>query len=65
MCLTIRLTILASSTEIKLMLYSQFTVSALMWSAKAYIYLRISLVLLTVLCMYIIYPSVESEDMSG
>ena len=60
MCLTLCVTILASTTEIKLVLYSQCTVVAPVWSAKASIYLQINLVFLTALYIHIIYPSVES-----
>ena len=60
MCLSLGVTILASTTEINIVLSSKCTVGAPVKSAKAYMYLRISLVLLTALYMHIIYPSVES-----
>ena len=43
------------------MFYYQGTVSAPVWSDKAYIYLRISLFFLAALYMHLVYPSVESE----
>ena len=64
MCLTLGLTILASTTEIKRELSSQCTVGAPVWSAKSSMYLRITLVLLTALYMHIVYISVESEATS-
>ena len=65
MCLTLVVTILASTTEIKLVLSSQCTVCAPLWISKASMYLRKTLVLLTAFYMYLISPSVESEDISG
>ena len=61
MFLTLGVTILASTTEIQLVLYSHCTASTSVFSAKAYMYLRITLVFLAVLYMYLIYSSVESE----
>ena len=43
------------------MLYFQCTVGAPVWSAKASMYLRIALVLLTAFYMHLIYLSVESD----
>ena len=43
-CLTLGVTILASTTEIKIMLYSQCTVVAPVWSARDSMYLWITLV---------------------
>ena len=56
MCLTIGVTLLVSTTEIKLVLSPQCTVDAPMQSAKASMYLRIVLVFLKALYMHIIYP---------
>ena len=44
MCLTLGATLLASTTDIQLVLYSQCTVGGPVWSAKAYMYLRITFV---------------------
>ena len=57
MCLTLGVTLLASTTEIQLVLSSQYTVVAPVWSAKASMYLLIALILLTSLYMHLIYPS--------
>ena len=62
---TLRVTILASTTEILLVLYSRFTVGTPVYSSKAYMYIRISLVFLKALYMHLIFPSVESEATSG
>ena len=56
MPLTLGVIILASTTEIQLVLYLKYTVGAPVWSAKDYMHLRIALVLLTELCMHIIIP---------
>ena len=56
MCLTLGITISDSTTEIQLLLYSNFTIDAPVCSAKAYMYLRITLVLLTSLYMHIFSP---------
>ena len=64
-CLTLGVTILYSTTEIQLVLSSQCTVGAQLWSDKASTYLRIALVLLTELYMHLMYPSVESEAITG
>ena len=65
MCLTPGVTILASTTEIHLVLYSQCTVGAPVWIDKASMYLRITLVFLTDLYTHLIYPAVESDAISG
>ena len=49
MCLTIEVNILASTTEIKLVFYSQCTVGEPVWIDKASMYLRITLVFLIAL----------------
>ena len=63
--LTLGVTLLASTIEIQIVISSQCTVSAPVWRAKDFIYLRITLVLLTALYMYIIYPSVDSKAIAG
>ena len=65
MRLTLGVTILAPKTEIQLVLYSQCTVSAPVWGAKASMYLRMTLVLFTDLYMHLISTSVYSDDISG
>ena len=65
MCLTLGVTLLASTIEIKLVLSYECTVGLLVWSAKASMYLRINLVFLTALYMYLISSSVELESISG
>ena len=65
MCLTIGVTIFASTTEIKLYLSSQCTIGAPVWSAKDSMYLRITLVFFTDFYMHLIYPSLESDAISG
>ena len=47
MCLTLGVTLLASTTKIQLVLYSQYNVGAPLWIAKAYMYLQITLVFFT------------------
>ena len=64
-CLTLGVTILASTTEIKAAFSSQCTVGEPVWSAKDSMYLLMALFLLTDLHMHIIYPSAESEAMDG
>ena len=61
MCLTPGVTILASTTERQLVLSYQWTVGAPVWSAKASIYLWITLVLFTAVYMHLISPSLESD----
>ena len=58
---TLGVTLLASTTEIQLVLSSQCTVYAPVWSDKAYMYLRINSVFLTDLYMHLISPSFESD----
>ena len=65
MYLNIGETLLASTTEIQLVLYSQYNVVAPVWSEKDSMYLRITLVFLTALYMHLIYPSVESDAIAG
>ena len=65
MCLTQVGTLLASTTEIQLVLSSQCTVGAPVLSSKASMYLQITLVFLTALYMRLIYPSVESDYIAG
>ena len=65
MCLTIGVTLLDSTTEIQLVLYSQCNVGAPVWSDRYFIYLRITLVFLTSLYMHIISPLVDSEAIAG
>ena len=65
MCLTLGVTLLASTQEIQLVLSSQFTVGAPLWSSKASMYLWITLVFLTDLYMHLISPSVESDAIAG
>ena len=65
MCLTLGLIFLASTTEIQLVLSSQFNVGSPLWIDKASMYLRVTLVFLTDLYMHLISPSVESEAIDG
>ena len=65
MCLALGVTILASTTEIKLVLSSQCTVGEPVWNDRASMYLQITLVLFKTLIMHIVSPSVESEDIAG
>ena len=65
MCLTLGVSILASTTEIQILLSSQCTVHESVWSAKATMQCQISVVFLIALYMYLIYPSVESEATAG
>ena len=64
-CLTIGVTILASTTEMQLVLSSKCNVGAPVWSAKASVYRWIALFFLTDFYMHIIYPSVDSEATAG
>ena len=59
-CLTIVVTILSSTTEVQLVLSSQFTAGSPVWNDKYYMNLRIALVFLTALYSHLISPSVES-----
>ena len=63
--LTLGLTILASKTEMQIVLSYKCTVGTPLWSARASMYLCITLVFLTALYMHIISPSVESDYISG
>ena len=65
MCLTLGVTLLDPTTEIQLVLSSQCNVGSPLWSAKASIYLRITLVFLTDLYMHLISPSVDSDAIAG
>ena len=65
MCLTIGVTLLASTTEIQRVLSSQSTVCVPVWSATASIYIGINLTFLTALYMHLISASVESDDIAG
>ena len=58
-------TILASIKQIQLMLSSQYTVGAPVWSAKDSMYIRITLFFLTALYMHIIYPYVQLDSIYG
>ena len=58
-------TILSSTTEIQIVLSSQCNVGAPVWSVKASIYLRITLVFLIDLYMHLISPSLESYAIAG
>ena len=64
MCLTIGVTLLDSTIEKQLVLYSQFTVVAPMWSDKASTYLRKTLAFLTALNIHLISTSVDSDDIA-
>ena len=65
MCLTLGLTILASTTEIQRVLYSQYTVGSIVLSAKVSMYRRIALVLCTYLYLHLISSPVDSEVTPG
>ena len=65
MCLTLGVTILASTTEIQFVLYYQCTVGAPVWSAQDSMYLQIPLFLFTAFNMHLISPSVDSEAIAG
>ena len=65
MCLTLGVTILSSTTERQLLLYSQCTVGALVWSAKVSAKLHIDLFLLKALKINLVYLPVESEYTTG
>ena len=64
-CLTPGVTILASTTEIKLFLSYKYNVVAPLWSANASINCRTALVFLTDLYMHIIFILADSEDTAG
>ena len=65
MCLTLIVSILASTIEMQLLLSSQCTVGEPVWSAKSSMYIWIILVLLTALYMHLISTSVESNAIAG
>ena len=65
MCLTLGVTLLASTKDIQLVISYQCTVGAPMWSAKASTYHRINLFLLTALYMHLIFSLVESDYIAG
>ena len=65
MCLTIGVTILASTTDIKLVLSYQCTAGATVWSGKDSMCIWITFILLTALYMHLFYPSVESDAIAG
>ena len=65
MCLTPGVTILDSTKDIQIVLYSQCTVVAPVWSDTTSMYLRITLVLLTYLYMHLIYLAVDSDAIAG
>ena len=60
MCLTLGVTLLALTTEMQLVLSSQCTVGAPVWSATASMYVRITLFFVTALYIHPISTSVES-----
>ena len=64
MCLTLGVTILASTKEIQLVLSSQYNVGATVGSAKASMYPQITF-FLTYLYMHLISPSVEPDAIAG
>ena len=64
-CLTLVVTTLASTIEIRLVLSYQCTVGAPVWIHKDSMYLWTALVFLPALHMHIISPSVDSEDIVG
>ena len=64
LCLTLGVTLLDSTTEIQLVLSSQCTDGAPVWIDIAYMYLQISLFILTALYMHEISTSLESEATS-
>ena len=61
MCLTLGVTILASTAEIQHVLSYQCTVGTPVWNSKSSMHLRITLVFFTAFYIYLIYPSVESD----
>ena len=65
MCLNLGVTLLASKTEIQLVLSFQYNVGAPVWSDKASMDLRTTLVFLTALYMHLISTSVESDSIAG
>ena len=63
--IVIGVTILASTIEIKIMLYFQCTGGEPVWIDKASMHIRITLVFLTALYMHLISPTVDSEARPG
>ena len=63
--LTLGVNILASTTEMQLVLSSQCPVDEPVWSARDSMHLWITLVSLTDFYMHRISPSVKSEAISG
>ena len=61
MFLTLGVTLLSSTIEMQLVLYSHCTVVSPVWSSNAPIQHQITSVLLVALYMHLIYPSVDSE----
>ena len=59
MCLTLGVNLLASTADIQL--FYQYTIGEPVWIYMSYMYLCITLVLLTDLYMHLVYPCVESE----
>ena len=64
-CLSLGVTFLDSTAEIKLMLSYQCTVGAPVYISKASVYLCIALVFLKALYIHIIFPSVKSEAVAS
>ena len=65
MYLTAGVTILASRTEMQRVLSFQYTVGSPVCSARAYMYIWITLLLLESSYMHLTSPSVESEAIVG
>ena len=65
MCLTLVVTILASTTYIQLLLSYQCNVGAPVLSTKASMYLSKNFVFLTALYMHLLSPSVDSDYIAG
>ena len=65
MCLTLGVTILASTTKIHLVLSYQCTEGEHVYSAKASMYLLITLVFFTSFYMHLVSPSVDSDYIAG
>ena len=57
--------LLYSTTEIKIVLSSQCTIGAPVWSSKDSIYLNIALFFLEDLYMHLISPPEDSESITG
>ena len=65
MCLTLGVTVLATTAEIRLLFSSQCTFDAPLFSAKVSVYLRIVLVLLIDLYINLIFTPLESVVTAG